>query len=147
MDIRVERRAAGMTQAELARAARVSQPNLSAYENGRRTPSPDVVARVERALAGRPSLRVAQHRDAIKEIVAAHHATAARVVGSVARGEDQPGSDVDLLVDFTDEASLLDEIGLRLALVDLLQVPVDVIAADTLREPLRSRLLAEAVPV
>ncbi|MBU2693997.1 hypothetical protein CCO04_02785 [Pimelobacter sp. 30-1] len=147
VDIRAERRAAGLTQAELAAAARVPQPNLSAYENGRRVPSPEVEERLRRALLGRPSARVDWHRASIRAIVAAHHATAPRLVGSVARGEDQPGSDVDLLVDFTDEASLLDEVGLRLALTDLLQVPVDVIAADGLREPLRSRLLAEAVAV
>ncbi len=147
MDIRAARRAAGLTQAALARSARVPQPNLSAYENGRRLPSPDVEERIRLALQGRPSARVARHRSSIREIVAAHHASMPRVVGSVARDEDRPGSDVDLLVDFTDEASLLDEIGLRLALTDLLQVSVDVIAADTLREPLRSRLLAEAVAV
>ncbi|KAB2812608.1 XRE family transcriptional regulator [Pimelobacter simplex] len=147
MDIRAERRAAGLTQAELAAAARVPQPNLSAYENGRRAPGPEVAERIRRALLGRPSARVVRHRASIRAIVAAHHAAAPRLVGSVARGDDQPGSDVDLLVDFTDEASLLDEVGLRLALTDLLQVPVDVIAADALREPLRSRLLSEAVAV
>ncbi|WGX97313.1 helix-turn-helix domain-containing protein [Nocardioides sp. L-11A] len=147
MDIRAERRAAGLTQAELAAAAQVPQPNLSAYENGRRVPSPEVEGRIRRALVGRPSARVQRHRASIREIVTAHHATRPRLVGSVARGEDEPGSDVDLLVDFTDEASLLDEVGLRLALTDLLQVPVDVIAADALREPLRSRMLSEAVAV
>lgn len=79
--------------------------------------------------------------------MAEHHATAPRVFGSIARGDDEPGSDVDLLVDFTDGASLLDEIGLRLALSDLLQVEVDVVAADTLRGPIRERLLQEAVEV
>lgn len=147
MDIRAERIAAGLSQAALAQAARVPQPNLSAYENGRRTPTPEVLERIRDALVGRPSARVALHRDRILELVAAHHATAPRVVGSIARGEDRPGSDVDLLVEFTDEASLLDEVGLRLALTDLLQVPVDVIAADALRNPLRKRLLDEAVAV
>lgn len=145
--MRAQRRAAGMSQAQLARAASVPQPNLSAYENGRRVPTPEVLDRIRRALAGRPSARVHRHRDAIRVIVAAHHAREPRVFGSVARGEDLPGSDVDLLVDFTDDASLLDEIGLRLALVDLLQVEVDVVASDALRGALRERVLREAVPV
>lgn len=136
-----------MSQSQLARAARVSQPNLSAYENGRRVPTPEVLDRIRRALAGRPSVRVEQHRAAIRAIVAEHHAREPRVFGSVARGDDQPGSDVDLLVDFTEEASLLDEIGLRLALADLLQVEVDVVAADALRGAVRARVLREAVPV
>ncbi len=72
---------------------------------------------------------------------------APRLFGSIARGDDEPGSDVDLLVEFTDDASLLDEIGLRLALVDLLQVEVDVVAEDSLKGPMRDRVLHEAVAV
>lgn len=147
MDIRAERQAAGLSQSQLAQAADVSQPNLSAYENGRRTPSPAVLERIRRALQVRPSVRVAQHRESICDLVAQHHAAKPRVFGSVARGDDEPGSDVDLLVEFTDEASVLDEIGLRLALTDLLRVEVDVVAADSLHGRLRERVLREAVPV
>lgn len=136
-----------MSQSQLARAARVSQPNLSAYENGHRSPSAEVIDRIRRALAGRPSVRVALHRDSIRALVAAHHATDLRIFGSVARGEDRPGSDIDFLVAFTEDASLLDEIGLRLALTDLLQVDVDLVADDALRGPIRQRVLGEAVPV
>ena len=67
--------------------------------------------------------------------------------GSVARGEDTSASDIDILVDFTPEAGLLDEVGLRLALADLLHVEVDVIASDTLRGEFRERVLREAVPL
>ena len=67
--------------------------------------------------------------------------------GSIARGDDVPGSDVDLLVDFDEDASLLDEVALRLALQDLLQVDVDVVASDALSGRTRERVLREAVPV
>lgn len=147
MDIRAERLAAGMNQSALARAARVPQPNLSAYENGRRAPSSEVVARITRALAGRPSVRVERHRDSIRALVAEYRAASPRIFGSVARADDEPGSDVDLLVDFTDEATLLDEVGLRLALHDLLRVEVDVVPADALRGEMRERILREAMPV
>jgi len=147
MNIRVERQAVGLSQSQLARAAGVPQPNLSAYENGRRVPSPEVLDRIQRALTVRPSARVKQHRDSIRALVAKHHAVAPRIFGSVARGDDEAGSDVDLLVEFTDDASLLDEIGLRLALADLLRVEVDVVAADGLRGQMRERVLGEAVEV
>lgn len=147
MDVRAERRALGLSQVQLARAANVSQPNLSAYENGRRVPSVDVLERITRVLTVRPSERIERHRDAIRKLASAHHAASPRIFGSVARGDDQPGSDVDLLVDFTEEASLLDEVGLRLALTDLLRVEVDVVAVDSMRSPLRERVLREAVPV
>lgn len=147
MDIRAERRAAGVSQSQLAAAAKVPQPNLSAYENGRRVPSPEVLERIARALALRPSAMVERHRESIRTLVAQHQAVAPRIFGSVARGEDEPGSDVDFLVEFTEEASLLDEIGLRLALADLLRVKVDVVAADSLRGRIRERILGEAVAV
>ena len=134
-------------QSRLARAAGVPQPNLSAYENGRSLPSPEVLERTNRALAERPSARVEQHRASIRALVAEHHAASPRIFGSIARGDDEPGSDVDLLVDFTDEASLLGEIDLQLALADLLQVDVDVVAVDTLRGRMRARVLQEAVEV
>lgn len=147
VDIRVERRAVGLSQSQLARAAGVPQPNLSAYEHGRRVPSPEVLEQINRALSVRPSARVKQHRDSIRALVAKHHAVAPRTFGSVARGDDEPGSDVDLRVEFTDEASLLDEIGLRLALADLLRAEVDVVAADSLTGRIRERVLREAVEV
>ena len=147
MDIRAEREAAGLSQSQLAHAAGLPQPNLSAYENGRRRPSPPVLARINRALSVRPSARLEQHRDSIRALVVEYHAVAPRVFGSVARGNDEPGSDLDLLVDFTDEASLLDEVGLRLALADLLRIDVDVVAVDTLKGRIRERVLSEAVEV
>jgi uncharacterized protein len=100
--------------------------------------------RAEREAA---SDRIRQHLPEIHRIVAEHHARAPRLFGSVARGDDRPASDVDLLVDFTDEASLLDEVGLRLALTDLLRVDVDVVATDALRGDIRERILREAVPL
>jgi len=145
MNLRAERLAAGLSQSELARAASVSQPNLSAYENGRRVPTADVLARIRRGLLGRPADRVRHHREAIIDIVHAHHALAPRLIGSVARGEDEPGSDLDLLVTFADDASLLDEVGLRLELMDLLQIDVDVVDENALRDPIRERVLHEAV--
>jgi predicted nucleotidyltransferase/DNA-binding XRE family transcriptional regulator len=145
VNIRAGREAAGMSQAELARAARVPQPNISAYENGRRQPSAEVLDRIRSALVGNLNDRLFRHRDEIHRLVTEHHAMAPRVFGSVARGESTGSSDVDLLVDFTPEAGLLDEIGLRRALADLLHVEVDVVASDTLRGEFRERVLREAV--
>lgn len=53
-------------------------------------------------------------------------ATAVWVFGSVARGDAQPGSDIDLLVELEPGRSLLDLAGLHLELCDLLDLPVDV---------------------
>lgn len=147
MDIRAARLTAGMSQSQLAVAANVPQPNLSAYENGRRAPSPEVLERIRQALHVRPSARLREHRDAVLAAVASYRAVDPRVFGSVARGEDQPGSDLDLVVRFTEDASMLDEVGLRIELSDLLGIPVDVVGADALRGEFGCRVQSELVPV
>jgi predicted nucleotidyltransferase len=74
-------------------------------------------------------------------------ATNVRVFGSVARGEDGPSSDIDLLVDFPQGTTLLTVIGLELALRELLGVDVDLGPADALRPEMRQRVLGEAQPL
>lgn len=93
----------------------------------------------------KPSEKVARHREAIKSLVLRFHGSDPLLVGSVARKQDTPDSDVDVLVKFTEEASILDEVGLRLSLSGLLGVEVDVIAADTLHGLRRERMLQDAV--
>lgn len=65
------------------------------------------------------------------DIVAAaarHHASNVRVFGSAATGTDTTSSDLDLLVHFSDEASLYDQIGLTDELEAMLGIRVDVIS-------------------
>ena len=51
-------------------------------------------------------------RDDVMAVAARHHASNLRVFGSVATGSDTPSSDLDLLVHFSDEATLYDQVGL-----------------------------------
>lgn len=89
-------------------------------------------------------MAVETKRDAIRAAVARHHGRRVRLFGSLARGEDRPGSDVDLLVDFDPGSSLFDLIRLRRELEELLGVPVDVVSAGGLKER-DGRILSEAV--
>src|SRR5260370_21737662 len=68
-----------------------------------------------------------------------------RVFGSVARGEADAESDVDLLVDMEPSRSLLDLGGLLTALENLLGCNVDVVTEKGLRDRIRERVLKEAV--
>lgn len=68
-----------------------------------------------------------------------------RVFGSVARGEADEKSDIDLLVDMEKGRSLLDLAGLLVDLEELLGCKVDVVPEDSLRERIRGRVLKEAV--
>ena len=68
-----------------------------------------------------------------------------RVFGSVAGGEADEKSDIDLLVDMEKGRSLLDLAGLLVDLEDLLGCKVDVVTEKGLRERIRERVLKEAV--
>lgn len=93
-----------------------------------------------------PHLRavVEAKRDAIRAAVARHHGRRVRLFGSVARGEDRPDSDIDLLVDFEVASSLFDLIRLTRELEELLGLPVDVVSTGGLKER-DTRILAEAI--
>jgi predicted nucleotidyltransferase len=67
-------------------------------------------------------------RDDVMAVAGRNHASNVRVFGSVATGSDTPSSDLDLLVNFSEEASLYDQVGLTSELEDLLGVRVDVIS-------------------
>jgi predicted nucleotidyltransferase len=84
---------------------------------------------------------VAAHRNELLDVLRRHGVTHARVFGSVARGDDHEGSDLDLLVDFAPGTSLVDVAGIQLELEDLLGVSVDLVPAKGLKE--RARASAE----
>lgn|SRR2546425_12428312 len=84
-------------------------------------------------------------REDILRIATKYGAYNVRVFGSVARGEADSESDVDLLVDMEPGRSLFDLGGLLMDLQDLLGCNVDVVTEDGLRDRIRKRVLKEAV--
>lgn len=145
-EVRDVRRAAGLTQAELAARSGVAQPNIAAYERGQRTPSPAMVARIRAAADPRPSVVLAAHRSEILALARQHKARQVRVFGSVARGDDVSGSDLDLLVRFEPGADVFDLADLTAALEDLTGLHVDVVSEGGLRAG-ADAIIAEARPV
>jgi predicted nucleotidyltransferase len=88
-----------------------------------------------------------QRRDAILSLAAKYGIRRVRVFGSVARGEARPGSDLDVLVDFEPGRSLLDQVGFRQDLEELLGHRVDVVAEGGISPYLKAEVLREAVPL
>lgn len=95
----------------------------------------------------RPSQAVNLHRSRIRQIALNHRVQDVRVFGSVARGEDTEGSDLDLLVAPTEETTLMDIGAIRQELKLLLGVEVDVLTPGALPEQQRDRILREAQPL
>jgi uncharacterized protein len=131
--VRALRIAAGLTQDELAERTGVAQPNIAAYEGGQRTPSSAMLARLRAAAKPRPSNVLAEHRDDIIRLATKHKASDVRIFGSVARGEDVSGSDLDFLVRFDDDADVFDLAELVTSLEELTGLRVDVVSERGLR--------------
>lgn len=157
--IAAARRAARLTQADLARAASVDRTALSKIERGHRNVGSLELVRIATALRepvdrlladGAPSRQRAlaelkRRRRAIIGIAARHGAGSIRVFGSVARGESRSESDVDLLVTMDPGRSLLDQAAMLVEMRDLLGHEVDIVTEEGLRERIRERVLREAV--
>lgn len=94
-----------------------------------------------------PSEAIRTHRERVLEIARAHGARNVRVFGSVARGADRDGSDVDLLVDVDQTVTMFTLAGLEQALGTLLDVRVDVRTPAEISRYIRDRVLAEARPL
>ena len=86
-------------------------------------------------------------RGAVREVVSRFRAANPRVFGSVLRGADAEGSDIDLLVDTLPGTTLFDLGGLQVELEALLGVPVDVLTPGDLPLRFRAQVMAEARPV
>ncbi len=85
-------------------------------------------------------------RAEILEVVRRHRGRAVAVFGSVARGDDHPGSDIDLLVDFEPGSSLLDLMRMTDELTELLGRRVDAISRGGLRDR-DEHIRREAIPL
>jgi predicted nucleotidyltransferase len=88
---------------------------------------------------------IARHRDAILALGARHGAVNVRVFGSVARGEADEDSDVDLLIRLNPGHGFTDLVNFQDAVEELLGCKVDVLTEHSAMRPrLRQRLEREA---
>jgi uncharacterized protein len=90
---------------------------------------------------------IQEKRGEILALAAKHGARNVRIFGSVARGEADTLSDLDVLVDLEPGRSLFDLGGLLADLRDLLEREVDVVTEKGLRPRIKERVLKEAVPL
>jgi predicted nucleotidyltransferase/DNA-binding XRE family transcriptional regulator len=166
--LREARRRSGLSQSELAVRAGVTQSVVSEYEAGKRQPAVPTLARLvaatgheltfglersDPAVRGLPDTpfgrRLRQHRKALLEAVRSAGARNLRVFGSVARGEDGPDSDVDLLVDLPvdlpEDTSLFAVLALEGTLERILHLNVDLATVTSLKPRVRAEAIADAV--
>ena len=161
--LREARTAAGLSQVELAGKAGVAQSVISVYESGRRQPSIPTLAALIAAtgyeldlsvakprqgvqrLTGPVGRRLRRRRSAVLELADRHGVRVLGVFGSVARGEDRPDSDIDLLVQFPDRIGLFAVARVQNELEELLGAPVDLVPESGLKAGVRPSVEADLV--
>lgn len=95
----------------------------------------------------KPSAALQAHRAIIRNVVERYRATNPRVFGSVLHGDDEEGSDLDLLIEPTQDTTLMDVAAIQVELEKILGVSVDVLTPRALPDRFRQIVLNEAVPV
>ncbi|HEY5342801.1 MAG TPA: helix-turn-helix domain-containing protein [Solirubrobacteraceae bacterium] len=166
--IRQARLDAGLTQAALATLAGTSQPAVARYEQGGVAPTLPTLERLMEACGRRvvisttpandtipspgaprvPDMRLLRaRRQRLLAAAARCGAREIRLFGSVSRGKQHPGSDIDLLVDLEPGRTLLDLAAFRRQASEVLGVDVDVATPDMLKEHIRAEALTQATPL
>lgn len=80
-------------------------------------------------------------------ILKEHDVVRSAIFGSYARGEETSDSDVDILVEFGKDKSLLDLVGLELALEDVFKKKFDVLTYNSVHRLLKDIIFREAVQI
>ena len=163
--LREARHRAGLTQTQLAARAGVTQSVISAYESAHRQPALSTLAALIDAtgyvldvrllrqptgltrLTGPLGRRVRAHRRELLATARTHGVDDLRVFGSVARGEDRPDSDVDILGRMPAGISLIGLSRATEALEGVLGAKVDLVPDDSLKPAVAERIAADLVPL
>ena len=86
-------------------------------------------------------MNVADIRDKVRPLLEKHRISYAGVYGSVARGEDKGGSDIDLLVTIDAPMGLFTFAGIQLALQDILKRPVDLVSTSAVKQNIKKYII------
>lgn len=138
------------TRAVVERLAREPGTRLVVMKNNRPVA---VIAGVERGApaAGkfRAGLReeVLRRKALVSALARAHGVRTVRLIGSAARGEERPDSDIDFLVELEPGRSLLDLIGLENDLADLFGRKVEVVPMQSAKPRVLASSLKDAIRI
>ncbi len=86
---------------------------------------------------------IAQIKRSILPILERYDVSKAALFGSIVKDQIQPDSDIDILVQIDSDISLLEFVGLKLELEEVLKRNVDLVEFETIKPLLRERILKE----
>jgi hypothetical protein len=92
-------------------------------------------------------LNIEQLTSKLLPILKRHQVARAGIFGSIAKGNARETSDIDLLIEFIGEKSLLDLVALKLDLEVAINRKVDVLTYGALNPLIKNRVLANEVKI
>ena len=91
--------------------------------------------------------QIEELREKVLAVLRRNDVLRASFFGSIVRGEMTEKRDVDILVEFAGQKSLMDLSGLKIELEDAIGREVDVLTYASLHPLLKDRILKEQVPI
>jgi len=92
-------------------------------------------------------LNIEQLTSKLLPVLKRHQVAHAGIFGSIAKGNARETSDIDLLIEFIGEKSLLDLVALKLDLEVAINRKVDVLTYGALNPLIKNRVLANEVKI
>lgn len=89
------------------------------------------------------SMELEEIKNKIIPVLVRYDVKRAAIFGSFVRGEQKEGSDLDIVVEFEGEKSLLDLVRVKIGLEEVLGRKVDVLTYNSLHPLLKDRILRE----
>jgi len=90
---------------------------------------------------------VEEIKQRILPILQKYNIKRAGLFGSYARGEMREDSEIDILVEIEDDISLLDFVGIKLEIEDILGEKIDLVEYNTIKPLIRERVIKEQVGI
>lgn len=92
-------------------------------------------------------MTIEEIKEKIEPVLREYKVKKAGIFGSVARGEEKENSDIDILVEIDDNISLLDFVGLKLALEEILGKKIDLGEYSTIKPIIKEQILSEQIVI
>ena len=92
-------------------------------------------------------MKVEEIKDKIEPVLIRHKIKRAGIFGSIVKGAASADSDIDILVELGNKISLLEFVGIKYELEDLLGRKVDLVEYDAIKPRLKDKIMSEEVRI
>ncbi len=102
---------------------------------------------IRRQLQNDIIMKVEEIKDKIEPVLIRHKIKRAGIFGSIVKGAASADSDIDILVELGNKISLLEFVGIKYELEDLLGRKVDLVEYDAIKPRLKDKIMSEEVRI